>query len=402
MHLFAPKVSSEAMQQGMPQEMQALRAGSKRRSPPTVHSDQDSDDLLFPGSPGGDHKVVQTTKSKGIVNVQLFIRKAFAMINECDPNIASWTDEGDKFVVKNKDIFAAAVIPQYYDHNNYSSFTRQLNFYGFTREQSMTIKVSDLNSLAVGQETFFHQNFQRGRPDLLKNLQRRSTDTKNSKKRKKPRTDPDVSFLHGRIENLEDTTKEMLSTMKQMRDDSYASVAAIQNLNSAKDEKISSLERRIEWLERSLTSSAIQRQESFINTTQRLTLPVTDTPSAQGLMAPAAASATSAFGIQQMQQAALLPSEVTFSAGTGTNLAGLGLAPGDGPTLTRHPRMKKVLGNPPSDIFSYQNTNVSNSAQGVAPSRETSLDFGILSSLARENTLMSWMPRQDAEPKNFP
>ena len=52
------------------------------------------------------------------------LTEAFAMINECDPSIASWTEEGDKFVVKNKDVFAASVIPQYYDHNNYSSFTR--------------------------------------------------------------------------------------------------------------------------------------------------------------------------------------------------------------------------------------------------------------------------------------
>ena len=54
----------------------------------------------------------------------LLLAEAFAMINECDPSIASWTEEGDKFVVKNKDVFAASVIPQYYDHNNYSSFTR--------------------------------------------------------------------------------------------------------------------------------------------------------------------------------------------------------------------------------------------------------------------------------------
>jgi len=427
------------MQRGMPQEIsmteqslqrheELVHAGTKRRSPPTVQSD--SEDLMFPPSPSSE-KIVQTTKSKGIVNVQLFIRKAFAMINECDPSIASWTEDGDKFVVKNKDIFAATVIPQYYDHNNYSSFTRQLNFYGFTREQSMTIKVSDLNSLAVGQETFYHQHFQRGRPDLLKNLQRRSTDNKNSKKRKKPRTEGDVSFLHGRIEAMEETTKEMMATMKQMRDESFAAAAAIQNLqnlNAAKDEKISALEKRIDWLERRLSSSAFQRQESIINTTQRLNLPGPGTDAAtfmaaQGLMAPAAATSGTFGGIQGQQNnnASLLPtSEVGFSANVGNNNGFAGSAMdavgalgggGGAPTLARHPKMKKFLGNPPRDIFSYENatTNISNNMNaavqmqgGLAPSRETSLDLGLLNGLARESTLLSWLPRQDTEPKTLP
>lgn len=312
------------------------------------------------------------------------------MINECDPTIASWTDEGDKFVVKNKDIFASTVIPQYYDHNNYSSFTRQLNFYGFTREQSMTIKVSDLNSLAVGQETFYHQFFQRGRPDLLKNLQRRSTDTKNSKKRKKPRTDGDISFLQGRIENLEETAKEMMATMKQMRDDSFASASAIQNLrnlNSAKDEKIGALERRIEWLERRVSASAVQRESSYIAAGQRLS----DVAAAQGLM-KGWSQASDAKGT-----GAFPASSVAFPNNAGSNIT-TGAGDGNAATLARHPKMKKFLGNATTDIFSYENatTNVSNTlTPGVVPSRETSLDFGLLAGLARETSLLSWLPRQE-------
>ena len=34
------------------------------------------------------------------------------------------------FVVKDPDQFAADIIPQYFDHNKFSSFARQLNFYG--------------------------------------------------------------------------------------------------------------------------------------------------------------------------------------------------------------------------------------------------------------------------------
>ena len=41
------------------------------------------------------------------------------------------TPDGEMFVVKDPDLFAAEIIPQYFDHNKFSSFARQLNFYGY-------------------------------------------------------------------------------------------------------------------------------------------------------------------------------------------------------------------------------------------------------------------------------
>lgn len=35
------------------------------------------------------------------------------------------TTDGDMFVVKDPDMFATKVIPQYFDHNKFSSFARQ-------------------------------------------------------------------------------------------------------------------------------------------------------------------------------------------------------------------------------------------------------------------------------------
>jgi HSF-type DNA-binding len=76
------------------------------------------------------------------------------------------------FVVRDPDLFATQVIPQYFDHNKFSSFARQLNFYGFRKMQSKPIRNSDFDAGTAKHVTFYNENFKRGRCDLLKKIQR--------------------------------------------------------------------------------------------------------------------------------------------------------------------------------------------------------------------------------------
>ena len=46
------------------------------------------------------------------------------MIDTCDPAIASWSEEGDTFVVKDPVKFEQAIIPQFFKHSKFSSFVR--------------------------------------------------------------------------------------------------------------------------------------------------------------------------------------------------------------------------------------------------------------------------------------
>ena len=57
------------------------------------------------------------------------------MISSCQPKIASWSEDGKMFIIKDQKVFEKEVIPQFFDHNKFTSFARQLNFYGFRKMQ---------------------------------------------------------------------------------------------------------------------------------------------------------------------------------------------------------------------------------------------------------------------------
>lgn len=134
------------------------------------------------------------------------------MIDTCDPSIASWTPDGDMFVVKDPDLFATSIIPLYFDHNKFSSFARQLNFYGFRKMQSKPIRNSDFDANTAKHVTFFNENFKRGRCDLLKKIQRSTRGGGNTPGQDQQR---EIQTLREKITTLETTISEMGVQMEE-------------------------------------------------------------------------------------------------------------------------------------------------------------------------------------------
>jgi hypothetical protein len=63
----------------------------------------------------------------------LFLLKTFAIVNNGPPDVVAWSETGDSFIVKDHTRFSEEVIPSYFKHSKFSSFVRQLNFYGFRK-----------------------------------------------------------------------------------------------------------------------------------------------------------------------------------------------------------------------------------------------------------------------------
>jgi hypothetical protein len=146
--------------------------------------------------------------------IPIFLKKTYKMIDTCDPAIAGWTEDGEMFVVKDPNLFAAEIIPQYFDHNKFSSFARQLNFYGFRKMQAKPIRNADFDENTAKYVTFYNEKFKRGRCDLLKEIQR-STRGGNAGTATAAEQQKEIDSLKDHIGQLENQIESMNSHFEE-------------------------------------------------------------------------------------------------------------------------------------------------------------------------------------------
>jgi hypothetical protein len=136
------------------------------------------------------------------------------MIDSCDPSLATWATEGNMFVIKDPKVFSETVIPKYFIHNKFSSFARQLNFYGFRKVPTKPIRNDDFDKSTAEHVLFHHPLFQKDRIDLLPEIKRHSTTPKSATSAKKIAVVDAVSETDENEQKEIQELRERVSTLK--------------------------------------------------------------------------------------------------------------------------------------------------------------------------------------------
>jgi len=100
--------------------------------------------------------------------VELLLTNTSFLENPKNTDLIRWADDGKSFVVLNEDDFANKLIPELFKHNNYASFVRQLNMYGFHKKVGLSdnsMRASERKAKSPSE--YFNPYFRQGYPDLL-------------------------------------------------------------------------------------------------------------------------------------------------------------------------------------------------------------------------------------------
>lgn len=101
--------------------------------------------------------------SGGAIHLPPFLTKTYEIVDDPKTDeIVAWNPKGTSFVVWKPAEFARDLLPLHFKHNNFSSFVRQLNTYGFRKTHP-------------DRWEFANDNFLKGHRDLLKSIHRKKS-----------------------------------------------------------------------------------------------------------------------------------------------------------------------------------------------------------------------------------
>lgn len=283
-----------------------------------------------------------------------FVSKLHEMVNDSQyQHLISWNFSGTSFVVCNIMEFSRELLPKHFKHNNFSSFVRQLNMYGFHKVNKSPRGHRTMAENQIWE--FSHSKFIRERPDLLDQIKRKTMESESLRREagdmhanfvmlQVSHTDL-VKRVHHLQENLSEVLRELAETRKRQTNQENVIRQLLQTL----------------------------KQQNSNNTSNSIALPSDlDIDAAMGAQQPGQQPRPSIF-ISDHDASSLMNTGLNYSAsmsslntqlhlGSGGNL--IGAAPSASPSPTSPLSQVGPLGTPLHHSTSNPTLNISPGANG--------------------------------------
>ncbi|AED90646.1 Heat stress transcription factor A-3 [Arabidopsis thaliana] len=149
-----------------------------------------------------------------------FLSKTFDLVDDptLDP-VISWGLTGASFVVWDPLEFARIILPRNFKHNNFSSFVRQLNTYGFRK-------------IDTDKWEFANEAFLRGKKHLLKNIHRRRSPQSNQTCcSSTSQSQGSPTEVGGEIEKLRKERRALMEEMVELQQQSRGTARHVDTVN---------------------------------------------------------------------------------------------------------------------------------------------------------------------------
>ncbi|KAI7855163.1 HSF-type DNA-binding-domain-containing protein [Circinella umbellata] len=123
-------------------------------------------------------------------------------------HLIAWNFTGTSFVVCNIAELSRDVLPKHFKHNNFSSFVRQLNMYGFHKVNKSPRGHRTMAENQIWE--FSHCTFMKGRPDLLDKIKRKSIEPDAVRR--------DNNDMYTRVQMMQSSQASMMQQIAQLQD----------------------------------------------------------------------------------------------------------------------------------------------------------------------------------------